>query len=322
VLPEAEIGPGNILNPAHADRVNGTGQKHWGLDIIDHCATGTNTWTGKVGTRMCFLECSWYGQVGRSIDSLDVAIGRMQDRLGRYPQFADLPVSIAEFAILQDEHQRRLWSGEITQWGASWYAAVADRIYDLGVQHVHEWAQATAGILHPRTYVIGMLQRMQGGQRLDVLIDPVSAARAGALGCFKNGSYYILLYNHRPWRTPSIPEQIDLTLRADGLKGTEWTVSEWGIDRDRGVFVHRLYADCEEAGLEPLADSPIYGGNVALRFGPTVRKILAQKRAEYLKLAPPVLMRQEEALAVSDDAAKMSVEMPGHSVRLLVIAPK
>ena len=30
ILPDAEIGPGNILNPAHADRVNGAGQKLWG----------------------------------------------------------------------------------------------------------------------------------------------------------------------------------------------------------------------------------------------------------------------------------------------------
>ena len=36
-----------------------------------------------------------------------------------------LPLSIAEFAILQDEHNRRLYSGDITEWGASWMAAVA-----------------------------------------------------------------------------------------------------------------------------------------------------------------------------------------------------
>jgi xylan 1,4-beta-xylosidase len=322
VLPDAEIGPGNVLNPAHADRVNGAGQKPWGLDIVDHCAKGTNTWTGEVGTRMCFLECSWYDQVGRPIDSLDVAIGRMRDRLGQYAQFADLPVSIAEFAILQDEHNRRLWSGDITEWGASWYAAVADRVYDLDVQQVHEWAQSTAGLLHPRTYVIGMLELMQGGQRLNVSVDADSAARAGAVSCFKDGSYYILLYNHRPWRTPSISEQIDLTLKAGFLNGKEWTVSEWGIDRDRGVFAHQLYSDCEEAGLEPLVDSPIYGGNVALRFGPAVHKVLAENRASYTKLAPPVVMRQDEPLAVSDGNANLTIDMPGHSVRLLVIAPK
>jgi xylan 1,4-beta-xylosidase len=323
VLPDAEIGPGNILNPAYADRVNGAGQKAWGLDIVDHCAAGTNTWTGETGTRMCFLECSWYGQVGRSIGSLDMAVQRMRQRLGRYPHLADLPVSIAEFAVLQDEHNRRLYSGDITEWGASWYAAIADRIYDLDVQQVHEWAQSTAGILHPRTYVIGMLQLVQGGQRLHVSVDAESAARSGAIGCAKNGSYYILLYNHRPWRSPSIPEQIDLTLKAESLKTMdEWTVSEWAIDKDHGVFAHQFYADCEEAGLEPLPDSPVYGGNPALRFGPAVHKVLAQNRSNYAKLVLPAALREKEPLTVSSGEANLTIHMPGHSVRFLVISSR
>ena len=322
VLPDAEIGPGNILNPAHADRVNGAGQRLWGLEIVDHCAKGKNTWTGETGTRMCFLECSWYGQVGRSIDSLDVAIGRMRDRLGRYPQFADLPVSIAEFAVLQDEHNRRLWSGDITEWGASWYAAVADRVYELDVRQVHEWAQTTAGLPHPRTLVIGLLEQMEGGEKLNVSVEAESAARAGAIACRKDGGFYVLLYNHRPWRTPSIAEQIDLTLKADSLDGVEWTISEWGIDRERGVFAHQLYTDCEQAGLEPLPNSPIYGGNVALHFGAGVHKILAQNRTAYAKLAEPACLRQAEPLKTSDGTVNLTLQMPGHSVRLLVISPK
>ncbi len=34
VLPDARIGPGNILNPRYS--------KRWGLDIIDHLAKGAN----------------------------------------------------------------------------------------------------------------------------------------------------------------------------------------------------------------------------------------------------------------------------------------
>jgi len=124
VIPNAEVGPGNILNPSIKHRVNGIGQNPWGLDIVDHCATGTNTWTGKTGTIMTFLECSWYGQVGRPIDSINVAIQRMRERLERYPQFMDLPISISEFSILRDEHNYR-GKGDITEWGASWYAAIA-----------------------------------------------------------------------------------------------------------------------------------------------------------------------------------------------------
>jgi xylan 1,4-beta-xylosidase len=323
IIPQAEIGPGNILNPARAGRKNAAGQKPWGLDIVDHCAVGENTWTGGTGTRMCFLECSWYGQVGQPIDSLDVAIERMRSRLSRYPKFADLPLSIAEFAVLQDEHRRRLFSGDITEWGASWYAAVADRVYALDVRQVHEWAEATAGILHPRTHVIGMLERMQGGQRLEVSVAAESAARANAIAAFKDGSYYLLLYNHRPWRTPSISEQIDLMLKSKRFRtGDEWTVSEWAIDRDHGVFVHQLYADCREAGLEPLPESPVYGGNPALRFGRGVQSVIARNRAKYIQLGQPGTLRERQPLRVTDGTATLSIDMPGHSVRLLVITPR
>jgi len=323
VLEDPEIGPGNVLNPAHADRPNKAGQLPWALDIVDHCAAGKNTWTGETGTRMCFLECSWYGQVGRPIDSFDVAINRMRERLARYPKFADLPISIAEFAILQDEHNRRLFSGDITEWGASWYAAIADRVYALDVRQVHEWAQSTSGILHPRAQVIGMLERMQGGRRLHVSVEGDSAARAGAIACKKDGSYFILLYNHRPGRSSSIAEEIELTLKSDpSPAGKGWLLSEWGIDRDHGVFVYQLYADCEAAGITPLPNSPIYGGNTALRFGPAVRKILARNRSHYAQLAQPAELRINEPMKGSDGVLKVALRMPGHGVRLLLISPE
>lgn len=320
VIPDAEIGPGNMLNPATAEKSRAAGRDQWGLDIVDHCATGTNFWTGAVGTRICFLECSWYGQVGRSVDSLDLAIERMRARLGRYPKLAKLPISIAEFAVLQDEHGHRLFSGDITEWGASWYAAIADRVYDLNVQQVHEWAETTAGIPHPRTLVIGMLEQMEGGRRLPTKVTADSAARAGAIVCDKNGTYYVMLYNHRSWRAPSIPEQIDLVLKASRLRdGGSWTVSQWGIDKDHGVFAHQLYADCAAAGIQPLPDSPLYGGNVALRFGQPVHKILAENRSIHAGLAKPVELQHAVPLTINDDTARLTVNMPGHSVRLLVI---
>jgi xylan 1,4-beta-xylosidase len=321
VIPNAEVGPGNILNPAKKDRVNGTGQIAWGLDIVDHCASGTNTWTGKTGTRMSFLECSWYGQVGRSIDSLDIAIQKMRDRLNRYPQFANLPISIAEFSILNDEYGHRCY-GDITEWGASWYAAVADRVYDLEIEQVHEWAQATNGVLHPRTQVIAMLERMQGGERLAVNVKSESMAKAGAIACRKDGRYLVLLYNHRPWRTPSLPEKVDLVLQADALRQNKWFISEWGIGHNHGVFAHQFYADSEAAGLESLSDAPLYGGNVRLRYGPEGGVVFAQNRSRYIEMGKPVQLRKRELIVIQDGTIQLSLEMPGHSVRLLEVFPE
>lgn len=320
VLPNAEIGPGNILNPAKREPVKGTGQPPWGLDIVDHCARGTNTWTGGTGTPIHFLECSWYGQVGESIDSFDVAIQRMRERLARYPELSELPVSVSEFSILNDENNVRCY-GDITEWGASWYAAVADRVYSLGVDQVHEWAQATGGILHPRTHVIGMLEEMAGGEIMDVSIVSNSMANAGAIACRKEGKTYILLYNHRPWRAPSIPEKINLVLKADGSGTATWSVREWRIDRNHGVFAHAFYEDCSREGLATLPGSPMYGGNVQLRYGPGAGTVLTGNRDRYTMLGKPVLVRDGETVITSADKIELVLEMPGHSVSLLEMSP-
>jgi xylan 1,4-beta-xylosidase len=66
VLPEADIGPGNILNPVK--------HRKWGLDIIDHCATGRNYRTGQIGTRMRYFSCSWYGAVNEPVSSLTESV--------------------------------------------------------------------------------------------------------------------------------------------------------------------------------------------------------------------------------------------------------
>ena len=322
VIPDADIGPGNILNPAVGGANVASGRPRWGLDIIDHAATGRNYATGKRGTRLRHFSCSWYGQVGKPIDSFEVAIRRMRERLDRHPQFRGVPVEVAEFGILRDERGRRLMGNEATEWGASWYAAIAERVYALGVAQVHEWAQTTAGIPHPRIHVITMLERMAGGERLAVDVGGEAYAKCGAIACRKGEALLVLLYNHRPFREPKVAEHVSLRLRGSRLRpGSRWRLSEWSVDRDHGVFLYELYRDCEAAGLTPRPDAPIYGGNAPLRFGTGVRKVLHDHRQKYRKLAALPQTRQDEPLAAGRDGIALELDLPGHSVRLLELRP-
>lgn len=111
-------------------------------------------------------------------------------------------------------------------------------------------------------------------------------------------------------------------MTAEGLRGRNWEVSQWGIDRDHGVFVHRLYEDCQAAGLEPLPDAPVFGANIGLRFGRQVRRLLAKNRSEYTRLAVPVQLQDRVPVVVADDRITIQLGMPGHAVRLLIIAPR
>ncbi|MEX0885071.1 MAG: hypothetical protein WD009_01410, partial [Phycisphaeraceae bacterium] len=123
VLPEAEVSPGNILNPAFAHAYRDTwgtdavadhvrSRDQWGLDIIDHAATGTNAVTGETGTRVDFFSASWYIRVGMDNDAFDRAVETMRARLDRYPALEGTPIDIREFSVLSDERGRRLYAGD------------------------------------------------------------------------------------------------------------------------------------------------------------------------------------------------------------------
>lgn len=318
VIPEADIGPGNILNPARQI----TRRKQWGLDIIDHAAKGTNHLTGEAGTRMRHFSISWYGRVGRPIDSFDVAIGKVRKRLDRHPQFRDIPVEVAEFSVLQDEHGRRLYGGDITEWGASWYAAVADRVYALNVARVHEWSETTSGVWHPRAHVIGMLETMRGGERLAVEGSRAPDARCGVIACRKGGAVHVLIYHHYPEREPQVKRSIRLTVSDARMKaGAAWTRSESTIDRDHGVWAYRYYADCKAAGLEPLPKAPLFGGKVSLRFGKGASDVLKANIETYRQLARPHRDADEEALKVGAGQVTLEVALHGHAVKLIRLTP-
>ena len=114
---------------------------------------------------MSFFSCSWYSNVNSPVSNFDLAVKAMRDRLNRYRQFANLDIEIGEFAVLSDERGRRLYAGDASEWSASFFAAIADRVYRYNVAQVYQWDEATSGILQPRGEVIQMLERMAGGRR-------------------------------------------------------------------------------------------------------------------------------------------------------------
>lgn len=314
VIPHVCIGPGNILNPAAGH--GKPGHPAWGLEIIDHAAVGTNGVTGETGTTMKYFSCSWYGRVGRPIDSFDEAIERIRARLDRYPRFRELPIEVAEFAVLQDENKRRLHGGDITEWGASFYAAIADRVYDLCVARVHEWAQTSAGLRHPRTRVIWMLEQMAGGQRLDVDVDGTPGARCGLIASRKNGDLWLLLYHHRPARSPLVEQKVSITVRNCHLDAERpCRMSSWIVDHDNGVWAHRFYADCRAAGIDSLPAAPLFGGRVALRFGQPGVELLRANRTRYESLSKLRAVTKDQA--VQNDQLQLELTLKGHAVKLI-----
>lgn len=321
VVPEAKIGPGNILNPAGGEFGTATRQQ-WGLDIIDHAAAGTNYVTGAKGTRMDWFSFSWYGRIGQPISEFDEAVGAIRGRMQRYPQFAGLPLVVGEFAVLHDEGGRRLWGGDTTEWAASFYAALADRVYRHGIRHVYEWGQTTSGVPHPRANAIAMLQEMSGGRRLAIEVKAESKADSGAIACRKGNDLFVLVYNHRALRRPKVREGVHLVVRDPRMvAGARWKLSEWTIDAEHGSWAYAFVADCEAAGLKPVPAGSPYEGGVGSTWGQAGAELFRKNIAKYSKLAALPKTRDAETITVGAGEFSLDLDMPGHSVRWLRLSP-
>lgn len=321
VLPEAKIGPGNVLNPAGGEFATAT-RRQWGLDIIDHAATGTNAVTGGKGAPMDWFSFSWYGRVGQPLSVFDDAVGAIRHRLDRYPQFADLPLIVGEFAVLHDESGRRLWAGDTTEWAASFYAALANRVYAHKILEVNEWAQTTSGVPHPRTQVIAMLDQMRGGQRLAVDVKATSAADCGAIAVRKGNDLFALVYNHRPLRHPKVREGVHLVLCDSRMQaGTTWKLSEWRIDAKHASWAHEFTADCEAAGVRPLPTAGRYEGALQYLYGEPGIAVFRKNREKYARLAAMPKTQDDAPVTVANGQVALDFNLDGHSVRLLRLSP-
>lgn len=328
IIPDADIGPGNIINPMHsiqhpspkAAELEGDG-RGWGLDIIDHCAAGMNHVTGKRGTRMRHFSISYYDGVGNP-SFLEKSIQKTRERLNGYPQFRDIPLEIGEFGILRDEKRKRLWGNDITEWGASWYAAAGDIIYRNGVANAFEWSHSTSRMPHPRLHVMRMFEMMAGGKRLDVQVAGQTEGQTGAVACVNDGKVYLMLYNHHLLRNPKGGNAVYLKIKGSDIANINtWSMNEWTIDHDHGVWAYEMYRDCEAAGLKPIPGSPRYGGQPNRRFGQEWSRLFARNRAKYEKLAEFPQTAVGKSVAVRGGSIAMEFEMPVHSVRLIELVP-
>ncbi|MHC4442198.1 MAG: GH39 family glycosyl hydrolase [Planctomycetota bacterium] len=318
VIPDADVGPGNIMAP----EVNPhRPKKHnkWALEIVDHAGEGKNYCTGATGTRMRFLSCSWYGQIGRPVDYFELAIKKIRARLDRYPQFHDLPIEVAEFGVLTDQYGKRMWGMDATEWGGSWFAAIADRAYRLEANRIHLWSTTSWGIWHPQAQVISMLERMAGRDRLAVETKSSSAARCGVIACRKDDKLILLVYHHRRFRYPKAPEHITLRIHDKRMTVNQpWTITERRVDANHSIFMHEFINDCQQAGLKPVPDKPIFAGQCSA-FGREGMKLFHKNREKYQALAELQQIRSNDPIKVGDSGAVLELNMPAHSVSLLEI---
>lgn len=318
IIPEAEIGPGNVLDPFDNARSHYPHQR-WGHRIIDHCAKGHNFKTGRTGARMNFFACSWYGHVGLPVSLMDDAMRFLRGRLSEHAQFARLPLDIQEFSVLTDYKGRMLNGGEGSEWSASWMAAVADGAYALGLSQLYQWSTTMMGVPVPRTYVLGFLETMSGGgRRLWVTAPQVSPAtgRVGCIAAARGGGYDLLLYRHRDELEDGDPVLVEVSL--SGAGGGPWRVARTNlVDRDHSGFIRELYKDVEAAGIKAVdkpPGAPMFGVTLRDRYGADGQQYFNTHASRYRELGALVALSPPPALTAGEGKLGIEVPMNGHSV--------
>ncbi|TWO34532.1 hypothetical protein E1J38_001370 [Seonamhaeicola sediminis] len=315
VIPDAIIGPGNMLTEGVAT---------YTTQLIDHCATGTNYATGATGTKMDFFSISYYEKIDQNTVALPGKIEPYRNKLNSYSQFRDIPLDIQEFGMLRDENGVRGVSlTDATELGASWYATVADMVFDYKISEIYDWGQEieASDLPQGRKNVMRMFQMMENGNRVEA-IDNFSG-HAGVIPVMKGDVMYVLVYNHNPSRTSSNKQTIYPKLTGGIIPSSNtWKMNEWTVDKDHSVMMHELYKDLRNAGVTEKSNGRIYGNRPSDRFGDGWKDVLSANLSKYENLAKLQQTVTDSVVVKRDGSLILQVDLEPHSVKLIELIPE
>ncbi|MBK1880430.1 GH39 family glycosyl hydrolase [Pelagicoccus mobilis] len=327
VIPEPVIGPGNILMYRGSQVTEAKGGR-WGLEILEHCARGTNYYTGKIGTRVSFFGFSYY-YLKDETDGFHFERHwkRIKESLDQYPKFADVGLEIQEYGVLTTKKTKE--QPLATEWFAGYYAHTADLAYRYGGKKIFNWTQDYEGIPHPWTQVRDALAEMEGGIRFEVERETDNELFSGVIPAWKDGSLYLVVYSHAYDDMMGNENLNEITLKVTGQKlapNSTWSVTEQQLDRDHGTYIPELYNDLKRAGIQPMEDAPTYTAWARQRYGTDnqndIKKVISKNRDKYLQLAKPAVVRSgEEVRTSADGSLTLDLKLKGSSVRFLKLTP-
>jgi len=304
VLPDADIGPGNILDP-----VKPRNFESWGIAIIEHCANGTNYATGEIGTPLKFFASSYYTDVGTSDERFVDLVNLLRTELAKHPQFAEVPVEIHEFGILSENGA---WIvGDGTELGGSWAAHFAEKISDLQVRRAFQWGWNTnigGDLPTPITHVWDMLEEMVGGTRFSAVASRTSEEdHVGCLATKKDGHLDLLIFRHRSVRDNGQSELARLIIQGGATEDRTWTVTQAHIiDGQHPGFMGERTRDLQQAFAEAGEDYDFYAVAYA---------VLMENRDKYEQMSPlATLDPVPELWCDASGQIQLDLTLDGHSV--------
>jgi xylan 1,4-beta-xylosidase len=332
IINEPIIGPGNML------MWNGTqeGKKggRWGFGILEHCADGTNYYTGNRGTRIKFFSQSVYARSPKPFE-FETNMKKLKAELAKYESLKDLDYEIHE----NGELMAALSRGDAVknlEYFVGLYAHTVELAYDYNVRRVFNWDQhfgkvptwdqIVVGLFHPWTKVTDCLTIIEGGQRVKVLKDGEKDLKFGAIAAWKEGSFYVLIYSHHDDKDQELENSIDLTLVGERFAQVPlWSVDEQLLDKENGIYIHELYKDIEAEGILPLETNLNFQRNLELRYGtenqPAAAAIAQKNLRKYQQMSEMKQLKSGEHMETKNGKINFKLNFEGSGFRFIKLTP-
>ncbi|MFK7937281.1 MAG: hypothetical protein AB8G22_27455, partial [Saprospiraceae bacterium] len=273
--------------------------------------------------KMDFFSISYYEKIDQNTVRLPSVAAPYRTKLDQYPQFRNIAFDIQEFGMLRDENGvRGLSLSDATELGASWYATIADMAYQYGITEIYDWGQEVEASTLPmaRKNVTEMLQMMEGGDRL-ATTDNLTGY-TGVIPVAKNGSIYLLVYNHNPSRTSTSSTTIyPKVVGAQVTSTSNWQMNEWTVDKDHGVFMHELYKDVRNAGVAS-TNGRIYGNRPSDYFEAGWKDVLNANLEKYQSMSALPQTVADSLISTNNDQLLLEVDLTPHCVKLIELIPQ
>jgi hypothetical protein len=306
--------------------------------FIDHCANGRNYITGETGTRLCFLNASYYdnspgdqaGEAGQGLANTVKLLREKAEAAG----LTGLEYGIDEGRILSGSDGKPLLTRTVGQtMQASWDARLFHIMLDNNINYFGSWGYTTEGIWNGvpsvAMHTANLIYKMAGEKRIPLMarkgrpsfVGNDVDGFAGAAGDGKR----ISVMAYACTADSSFDGSENVRVRLDGLPdlGNKAKVTKWTVDDDANFFdewiADRKAHGIADDGFDWSRDSFVLTSPAVLKSN-SDRMFFSSLKEKYLMCAE--LKSSEEELAIVDGAVIVDFVIPHHAVVFLDITPE
>jgi hypothetical protein len=343
----SEIGDENLYyGPGNVKELNGNIRELKHLEaILDHCAFGTNLYTGKKGSKCDHISISsYYSEV--DVEIVAFSIKNMLQLSIRYQCLNIKEVGFGEAGYIFDIEMQRLHCAQgITEDFASVVARIFDFSNSVGKAYFANWEYLTdkcnydIDLYHkpylktPAANVAGFISKMLNKKRLipNLVKRTDSANLVGSISAYDVdlNVLQVLIYNHNSKMGDQGTEIVEVSI--DNLINSNniFDIKSYRVDGNNGNFSSVWLKDSENIERETIIFDMGTKGNskydtpILLYLDDVGKKFYFKRKTYYKELSEKIETNENFNINVNNRMQVcLSLEMPHHSVSLLEITIK